>query len=105
MSNTVYHPRPGALHTDLGDELFVVDGNTGRSYRLNASARKAWLQLPTTAEQLAQAFSADYGLPAEDALRDARSALGDFQACAIAETGAVEMRTPPKGYPPTTPAP
>jgi hypothetical protein len=79
-----YHRHPDALHTDLIDELIVVDGSTGHSWRLNASARKAWLCLPTTAEQLAEVFRQAYGLAAEDALRDARAALEEFVGRGIA---------------------
>ena len=70
---THYAAQPDVMQTDLGDELIVIDGRTGRSFRLNATARLAWLALPTSAEALAerlvQAFEVERNAARLDALR------------------------------------
>ena len=68
------------MHTDLGDELVLIHGLTGHSYRLNATARVAWLNLPTSAQALGEVLAKKFEVDSSRAHRDALGVLETFVA-------------------------
>lgn len=84
---TTYTAHPDVMHTDLGSEVILVHGATGHSYRLNASARLAWLQLPTTAPALGAALAAQFAVDTATALQDAQATLQDMADKGLALRG------------------
>ena len=87
--NIIYRACEGVLQTDMGDEVVLIDGRSGKAYRLNATARAAWLALPTDVERLAGRFRECYGIDPVIAERDAQQVL---QGLADKNLAAIDRR-------------
>ncbi|WP_425147140.1 PqqD family peptide modification chaperone [Deinococcus sp.] len=75
----MYARSPDALVTDLGDELVILNAQSGEMYNLNASGRAAWQALPTSLDGVAAALVA-LGAAPEAAQADARAWLTQLEA-------------------------
>lgn len=80
-----YHARAGILMTDLGDELVLVDAQSGHSYRVNATARQLWLSLPSTAEAAARLLVRAFEIDGPSALEDAGRWLDELEALGLVQ--------------------
>ncbi len=76
----MYTANPAVMQTDLGSELVLVNSASGHSFRLNETARAAWLSLPTTAPQLAGLLVAQFQVEQATALQDAEQVLQQLVA-------------------------
>lgn len=79
VPSILYHRHPDALHTDLITEAVLIHGSTGRSFRLNGSARLLWAALPTSPEDLAALLARTYGLDPLQAHTDVQALLEQLQ--------------------------
>jgi hypothetical protein len=75
----VFEAVPEVLSTDLGNEMVLIEGSTGATFRLNSSARHLWLALPASGQELAQQLIAAYGVAADRAERDTAQTLETLQ--------------------------
>lgn len=78
MGDTVYQRSDQAMTSDLGTDLVLVSGATGKAYRFNQTARSVFLRLPATAQELTDEVLSQFDVARDEASTDVDSILQEM---------------------------
>lgn len=82
-----YVKKPSAVSTKIGEELVVLEINTGVYYSLNESGIQIWeiLSEPASLSEIISLFGEVYDIPGDEGLDSIRNLIADLETSGLIE--------------------